>query len=67
MITPFKRYQKNDKRQMVETATEHLLDLLKENRYSYDMCKEIAEKLNDCIDQDKEDIDKQQYGKPYQS
>ena len=52
---------------MVETATEHLLAQLKENRYSYDMCKEIAEKLSKRIDQDKEEITDLHFGKPYQS
>lgn len=67
MLIPFKKYKTNDKQRMVETATEHLLAQLKENRYSYDMCKEIAEKLSKRIDQDKEEITDLHFGKPYQS
>lgn len=65
MIKPYRKYEARNKKEMTDGAALHLLDELKENRYPYAYCKEVAKKLDELVEQRQEELDEAARGKLY--
>lgn len=65
MIKPFRKYEARNKKEMTVSAALHIIEELKENRYPYTYCKEVAKKLDELVEQRQEELDDAARGKLY--
>lgn len=65
MIKPYRKYEARSPEKMAESAALHVLEELKENRYPYAYCKEVAKKLDAYVELYKKELDEAAQGELY--